>query len=133
MIAAAPALKTVAPYAADLTTIAPYSAQLKTIAPYSAELTLMAPYGPQLTALSKVPTADLAYLKAHGPDVVSAAAAAPGEWKNWWWICVGGEVVFIPLIFLMTGRWSPRRAREDAEAHERLVQDEMAKLQEQEA
>ena len=133
VIAAAPALKTVAPYAADLTTIAPYSAQLKTIAPYSAELTLMAPYGPQLTALSKVPTADLAYLKAHGPDVVSAAAAAPGEWKNWWWICVGGEVVFIPLIFLMTGRWSPRRAREDAEAHERLVQDEMAKLQEQEA
>jgi hypothetical protein len=29
----------------------------------------------------------------------------------------------------MAGRWSPRRAREDAEEHERLVQDEMAKLQ----
>ena len=74
-----------------------------------------------------------AVLQSHGPAWCSAAAAAPGEWKNWWWICVGGEVVFIPLIFLMTGRWSPRRAREDAEAHERLVQDEMAKLQEQEA
>jgi hypothetical protein len=119
VIAAAPALQTVAPYAADLATIAPYSA----------ELTIMAPFGPQLTALSKVPPADLAYLKAHGSDVVSAAAAAPGQWKNWWWVCVGGEVVFIPLILLMAGRWSPRRARKDAEEHERLVQEEMTKLQ----
>jgi len=37
--------------------------------------------------------------------------------------------VFIPLIFLMAGRWSPRRAREDAEEHERLVQQELATLQ----
>jgi len=36
--------------------------------------------------------------------------------------------VFIPLIFLMAGRWSPRRAREDAEEHERLVQQELAAL-----
>jgi hypothetical protein len=128
VIAAAPALQTIAPYAADLTTIAPYSAQLTTIAPYSTELTVMAPYSTQLTALSKVPPADLAYLKAHGSDVVSAAAAAPGQWKNWWWVCVGGQVVFIPLILLMAGRWSPRRAREDTAEHERLVQDEMAKL-----
>ncbi|HEX4396799.1 MAG TPA: MFS transporter [Trebonia sp.] len=119
VIAAAPALQTVAPYAAQLTTIAPYST----------ELTLMAPYSTQLTALSKVPPADLAYLKAHGSDVVSAAAAAPGQWKNWWWVCVGGQVVFIPLILLMAGRWSPRRAREDNAEHERLVQDEMAKLE----
>lgn len=119
VIAAAPALKTVAPYAAQLTTIAPYSA----------ELTIMAPYSAQLTALAKVPASDLAYLQTHGPQVLTAAAAAPGQWKNWWWVCVGGEVVFIPLILLMAGRWSPRRAREDAEAHERLVQEEMAKLQ----
>jgi hypothetical protein len=129
VIAAAPALQTLAPYAADLTTIAPYSAQLTTIAPYSAELTTMAPYGPQLTALAAVPKADLAYLQAHGPQVQAAAAAAPGQWKNWWWVCVGGQVVFIPLILLMAGRWSPRRAREDREAHERLVQEEMAKLE----
>jgi len=119
VIAAAPALKTVAPYAAQLTTIAPYSAKLAIIAPYST----------QLTALSKVPASDLAYLQAHGKDVVNAAAAAPGQWKNWWWICVGGEVVFIPLILLMAGRWSPRRARQDAEEHEQLVQEEMAKLE----
>jgi len=119
VIAAAPALKTVAPYAAQLTTIAPYSA----------ELTVMAPYSAQLTALSKIPASDQAYLQAHGTDVINAAAAAPGQWKNWWWICVGGEVVFIPLILLMAGRWSPKRARQDAEEHEQLVQEEMAKLQ----
>ncbi len=83
----------------------------------------------RLLQVAKVPRADLLYLNQHGPAVVTAAAAAPGEWKNWWWVCVGGEVVFIPLILLMAGRWSPRRAREDAEAHERLVQEEMAKLQ----
>jgi formate-dependent nitrite reductase membrane component NrfD len=89
----------------------------------------MAPYGSQLTALAAVPKADLAYLQEHGPQVQAAAAAAPGQWKNWWWVCVGGQVVFIPLILLMAGRWSPRRAREDAAEHERLVQDEMAKLE----
>jgi MFS family permease len=83
----------------------------------------------RLTALATVPKADLAFLQAHGSQVATASAAAPGQWKNWWWVCVGGEAVFIPLILLMAGRWSPRRAREDAEAHERLVQEEMAKLQ----
>ena len=75
--------------------------------------------------------ADLAFLGEHGPAVQSAAAAAPGQWKNWWWVCVGGEVVFLPFILVMTGRWSPRKAREDAAEHERLVQQELAALQEQ--
>jgi hypothetical protein len=54
--------------------------------------------------------------------------SAPGQWRNWWWVCVGGEAVFIPLIFLMAGRWDPRRARQDAAAHERRVQEELAAL-----
>jgi MFS family permease len=82
----------------------------------------------RLTALATVPKADQAYLQAHGAQVVTASAAAAGQWKNWWWVCVGGEVLFIPLILLMAGRWSPRRAREDAEEHERLVQQEMTDL-----
>ena len=43
-------------------------------------------------------------------------------------MCAGGEAVFIPLIFLMAGRWDPRRARQDAAAHERRVQEELAAL-----
>jgi MFS family permease len=84
----------------------------------------------RLTQLASVPKADQAYLEAHGTQVTTAAAAAPGQWKNWWWVCVGGEVVFIPFILVMTGRWSPRKAREDAEEHQRLVQQELASLKE---
>ena len=133
VIAVGPQLQTVAPYAADLQTIAPYSAQLKTIAPYSAELTAMAPYSAQLTALSKVPASALAYLQAHGTQVQTAAAAAPGQWKNWWWVCVGGEALFLPFIFIMTGRWSPRKAKQDADEHEAKVAEELAALQKADA
>ncbi len=128
VIAAGPQLQTVAPYAADLQTIAPYSAQLKTIAPYSAELTAMAPYSAQLTALSKVPAGVFPYLTAHGASVQQAAANAPGQWKIWWWVCVGGEILFLPFIFVMTGRWSPRKAKEDADAHEAAVRRELDAL-----
>jgi MFS family permease len=83
----------------------------------------------RLTATATVPKADLAYLNAHGAAVTTAAAAAPGQWRNWWWVCVGGEVLFLPFILLMVGRWSPRRAREDAEEHERKVQAELTALQ----
>jgi MFS family permease len=83
----------------------------------------------KLAAVATVPKQDLAFLQAHGTQVTTAAAAAPGQWRNWWWVCVGGEVVFIPLIFLMAGRWDPRSARRDAAAHERRVQEELAALQ----
>jgi MFS family permease len=83
----------------------------------------------RLTAVAAVPKADLLYLDQHGTAVVTAAAAAPGEWRNWWWVCVGGEVVFIPFILVMAGRWSPRKAREDAAEHERRVREELSALQ----
>ena len=82
----------------------------------------------KLAAVATVPKADLAFLQAHGAQVQKAAQATPGQWQDWWWVCVGGEVVFIPLIFLMAGRWDPRRARKDADEHERLVQQELAAL-----
>jgi MFS family permease len=82
----------------------------------------------QLTALAAVPKADLLYLSEHGTSVETAAAAAAGQWKNWWWVCVAGQVVFIPFILVMTGRWSPRKAREDAEEHDRAIQSELSAL-----
>ena len=134
VIAVGPELQTVQPYFTDLATIAPYSAQLQTIAPYSAELTAMAPYSAQLTALSKVPPAVLAFLQAHGTQVADRGRGhAPGQWKTWWWVCVGGEVLFLPFIFMMTGRWSPRKAKQDADEHEAKVQAELAALQKADA
>ncbi len=128
VIAAAPALQTLAPYAADLTTIAPYSAELTTIAPYSAELTTMAPYGAQLTALSKVPPGVFAYLNAHGAAVTKAAAQTAGQWKTWYWICFGGIIIFLLSIPLLRGRWRSRDARRDEAEHEAKVAAELAKL-----
>ncbi|MGH9081776.1 MAG: MFS transporter [Acidimicrobiales bacterium] len=68
------------------------------------------------------------FLAAHSPAVVSASKVAPTQWEHWWWVCVAGEVVFIPTIFLMTGRWSPAAAKRDAEEHERMVEAELAHL-----
>ena len=55
-------------------------------------------------------------------------AAAPGEWQRWWWVCFGCEALLIPTVFLMKGRWSPKTARADDEAHEEMVEAELAKL-----
>jgi hypothetical protein len=83
----------------------------------------------RLVALAAIPKTDQAFLAAHGTQVTNAAAAAPGQWKNWWWVCVGGQVLFLPFILVMAGRWRPRKAREDAEEHDRLIQEELAALQ----
>jgi hypothetical protein len=99
-----------------------------------------------LEALGKVPAADLAfltkyaaladpkvqadlkYLQAQAPSVVKAASDSPKQWRTYFWIAVGGEVVFIPLIFLLAGFWSPARARRAEREHEELVEQELAKL-----
>jgi MFS family permease len=61
--------------------------------------------------------------------IKNAAAAAPGEWREWYWICVAGIAVFIVTIFLMRGRWSPAAARADEEAHDAAVARELQALQ----
>ena len=100
-----------------------------------------------LTALSKVPAADLAflakygpplqdakvvekltYLAAEGPVVQQALKDSPAQWQRWWWICLAGQILFIPFVWLLTGRWSPRKARQDAKAHEQAVDQELAAL-----
>ena len=94
-----------------------------------ADLAYLASHGAAVAkADATVPPADLAYVTAHGADVAAAAKQTPTQWQHWWWVCVGGEVVFIPLVLLMTGRWRPKKAKQDAEEHERRVAEEMAKL-----
>jgi MFS family permease len=70
----------------------------------------------------------LAVLGKYGTQVQQAAAQNPRQWQHWWWVCVGGEAVFIPFIFLMTGRWSPRKARDDVAEHERMINDQLAEF-----
>ena len=101
----------------------------------------------QLTALGKVPAADKALLAAYGPPlqdpkvqaalktlqqqgpaVKKAAADAPAQWQRYFWIAVGGQVLFIPLIFLMAGLWDPRKAKRQALDHEAKAAAELATL-----
>jgi len=128
VIAAAPALKTVAPYASDLKTIAPYSTQLAAMSKYSTQLTTIAPYGAQLKALAGVPPSVFTYLKAHATAVQTAAAEAPSQWRHWWWVCFGGMIFFLLSIPLLKGRWRTRDAKRDEAEHEAMVQAELAKL-----
>ena len=72
--------------------------------------------------------AALETLQQQGPAVTKAAAAAPGQWQRYFWIAVGGQVLFIPLIFLMAGLWDPRKARRQALDHEAKVAAELAGL-----
>jgi MFS family permease len=93
------------------------------------DLAYLAAHGAAVAkADAAIPPADLAYVTAHGTDVAAAAKQTPSQWQHWWWVCVGGEVVFLPLVLLMTGRWRPKRAKQDAQEHERRVREEMAKL-----
>jgi MFS family permease len=86
--------------------------------------------GASLASVSSVPPADLAYLSANSAAVAKAQKDNPGQWQTWWWICFVGQILFIPFVFLLTGRWSPRKAREDEQEHERLVERELALLEE---
>ena len=82
---------------------------------------------PDLLALQKNPAA-VNYVVAHAASVTKAAHDAPNQWKDWYWICFGGMIFFLGTVPLMRGRWSPKKAREDEEAHEAMVDAEMAKL-----
>jgi MFS family permease len=84
--------------------------------------------GDRLMSLSRVPDDDIRYLAAHGGEVEAAAAANPHQWQRWWWICFAGQLLFIPFIFVLSGRWSWKRAREDELEHERRAARELAVL-----
>jgi MFS family permease len=98
--------------------------ELATIPP--ADLATVTKYGPGLTDPAVV--AALTYLQDNLATVTQAQQDSPKQWQMWWWICLGGQVLFIPFIWLLTGRWSPRKAREDAKAHEDAVNRELATL-----
>jgi MFS family permease len=72
---------------------------------------------------------NLASLLLAEKKLVPAQAASAGEWKRWWYICIGGQALFLALVFAMRGRWSPRAAKRDFEEHQRLVSDELAQLE----
>jgi hypothetical protein len=81
-----------------------------------------------LVAASKIPKADRTFLATHGREVLAARAAAPKQWQRWWLVCVVGELLFLPTIFLLVGRWRRSTALADQEAHDRRVTEEFEEL-----
>ncbi len=87
-----------------------------------------------LTALNKyvVPyESQLTYLSAHQAQLdklLNGVAKSPKQWQRWFWVCVGGMILFIPTIFLNRGRWSPKKAKEDEDKHDADVAEELAEL-----
>ena len=43
-------------------------------------------------------------------------------------MCVVGELLFLPTIFLLVGRWRRSSAMRDREAHDRWVAEEFEEL-----
>jgi hypothetical protein len=78
--------------------------------------------GPTALTQAQDPQAQqlLTYLNTNAPPVQAAQARAPHEWQRWLWVCAAGEIIFIPMIFVMAGYWRPREAREDIERREQL-------------
>ena len=46
------------------------------------------------------------------------------QWATWWWVCIGGLIVFLPTIFVVSGYW--RSASTRAAAQERSLKLETA-------
>jgi MFS family permease len=111
-----------------LTTIQGNSGPIEGVIAVAPQLQALKPYAAQLKAASKVPPYVGPYMEAHGLAVEHAVADAPGQWKNWYWICFGGIIFFLCCIPLLRGRWSPAAARRDEEAHEAATEAELAKL-----
>jgi MFS family permease len=113
--------------ATDATAVQTAAAQLTALGQVpAADLALVGQYGPGLQDPKVV--AELKYLQANAPAVEQAAKQSPSQWQHWWWVCFGGQIVFLPFIWLMTGRWSPRRARQDAREHAENVDRQLAAL-----
>ncbi|HEY3732744.1 MAG TPA: MFS transporter [Streptosporangiaceae bacterium] len=113
---------------AILTTIATNSKAIDGVIAVAPQLATVAPYAAQLTALSKVPPQVFPYLTAHAAAVQKAAAHTASQWRDWYWVCFGGIIFFLLAIPLLRGRWKPSSARRDEQEHEAMVEAELAKL-----
>ena len=97
-----------------------------------ANFALVVKYQTQLTKLVVPYETQLNYLAAHQSQLQAlqnGVAKSPKQWQHWFWVCVGGMILFIPTIFLNHGRWSPAKAREDEEQHEADVAEELRELE----
>jgi MFS family permease len=94
-------------------------------------LPLLARYEKQLVTLVQPYQAQLTFIQAHQAaltDLQKGSTAAPHEWQRWFYVDLAGMAVFVPVIWLTKGRWSPAKARQDAVEHDARVREELSRL-----
>ena len=64
----------------------------------------------------------------YGAEVSKAQKDSPGQWQDWLLICALGQLFFIPMVFVLRGPWSPRKAKEAADAHAAAVDAELRRM-----
>jgi len=101
---------------------------LLTFSPLATAVQAGKPVSAAQIASVRASSPQLAQLLRDEKKIVPAQKASPAQWKQWWWVCIGGQLVFLGLVFFMRGRWSPRAAKADFEEHERFVNAELTKL-----
>jgi MFS family permease len=90
-------------------------------------------YAGSITTLENIQkiSPDLQFLskyQVHLTRLHTTISTAPREWQHWLWVCFACTAFFIPWVFVMRGRWSPRRARRDEREHNAFVAAELAKV-----
>jgi MFS family permease len=91
----------------------------------------LAGFKKQLSTLVQPYQAQLTYIQAHQSALTAlqkGSTEAPHQWQHWFYVDLGGMVLFIPVIWLTKGRWSPAKARLDAQQHEAAVREELSRL-----
>jgi hypothetical protein len=94
-------------------------------------LTELAKFKTQLSTLVQPYQDQLTFIQAHQAalqTLENGTARAPHQWQHWFYVDVAGMLVFIPAIWLTSGRWKPSSARRDAQEHEAAVAEELARL-----
>lgn len=111
----------------------PAEARLATVLPDFSDSLVAIQHGQRpkasdVAAVDHVSPNDLGPLLVSAETIIPAQQAATDEWQRWWGVCIGGQVIFLFLVFTMRGGWSPRVARRELKEHERRVDQELRRL-----
>jgi MFS family permease len=63
------------------------------------------------------------------PHIIGSPLQTASGWRDWFYVCIGCVVVFVPFIFTMHGHWSPKKSHAEYRAHQQLVAAEIARLE----
>ena len=62
------------------------------------------------------------------PHIVGSPLETAAGWRDWFYVCIGCVVAFVPFIFTMHGHWRPGKAHAEYQVHQRLIAAEIERL-----